>query len=174
MNRTTDRWRAAADKAGAILLTPQGTVGMGDGEFHWGGDLDTVERNVMKAIDEVMDQYKVDTSKIVIGGFSQGGWAAWSLGARNPDTFCGIIPVCGSVNDDDAKRLAQDDCKNLRVWVMLGEDENSRVLDANEDAAKTLRKTGAKVTVKTYEGVAHGFPDNSDEELTNALRFIFE
>ena len=172
MSAATERWRKAADSIGAILLTPQGTVQLSDGMYHWGDNLDTVERNVMAAIDRVMDEYKIDESKIVLGGFSQGARAAWCLGARNPDTFRGLIPVCGGLHADDAKRLESPECKALRVWIMLGEDENSGVVEANEAAAEKLRKAGAEVTVKSYEGVGHGFPENSDEELTKALRFI--
>ncbi|MCB9857426.1 MAG: dienelactone hydrolase family protein [Phycisphaerales bacterium] len=174
MNRTTDRWRKAADDVGAILLTPQGTVETGDGMYHWGHDIDTIERNVMKAIDKVMDEHKVDQKKIVLVGFSQGGWATWAIAARNPDTFRGIIPVCGAVKPDIEKNLEDADIANLRVWIMLGEDENSAVVEGNEHAAKLLKKAGAKVKLETYEGVGHGYPEDSDKELTKALHFILD
>lgn len=174
MNSTTDRWRKAADELGAILLTPQGTIDMGEGMYHWGQDIDTIERNVMKAVDKVMDEHKVDQKKIVLVGFSQGGWATWAIAARNPDTFRGIIPVCGAVKPDIEKNLKDADIANLRVWIMLGEDENSAVVESNEEAAKLLRKAGAKVKLETYEGVGHGYPEDSDKELAKALHFILD
>lgn len=174
MENTTDRWRKAADDVGAILLTPQGTVKMGDNVYSWGRDIDTIERNVMKAIDKVMDEHKVDQKKIVLGGFSQGGWATWAIAARNPDTFRGIIPVCGAVRPEIEKELESSDIGNLRAWIMLGEDENSAVIDSNEAAAKQLKKAGAKIKIELYEGVGHGYPENSDEELTKALHFILD
>ncbi len=174
MDSTTDRWRKAADEVGAILLTPQGTVSMGDGMFHWGRDIDTIERDVMKAIDKVLDEHKVDSKKIVLAGFSQGGWATWAIAARNPDTFRGIIPVCGRVGPEIEKDLEDPDAANLRVWIMLGEDENSSVVESNERAAKVLKKAGARVKSESYDGVGHGYPENHDEELVKALRFILD
>lgn len=172
MKNTTDRWRKAASDVGAILLTPQGTVKEDGDGYSWGADINTIETDVMKAIDAVMDKHKVDTKKIVLGGYSQGGWATWAIAARNPDTFRGIIPVCGAVRPEIEKDLELPEAGHLRAWIMLGSEENSIVIDSNKRAAKLLKQAGAKVDLEVYEGVGHGFPKNSDEELTKALRFI--
>lgn len=174
MDTTTDRWKKAASDVGAILLTPQGTVKMGDGVYQWGRDIDTIERNVMKAIDQVMDKHKVDQKKIVLAGYSQGGWATWAIAAHNPDTFRGIIPVCGSVFPDTMKDLESDDVGHLRAWIMVGGEENADIIDANKKAEKLLKKAGAKVHLAIYEGVGHNYPKNSDEELSKALHFILD
>lgn len=172
MNRTTATWQKAAAAVGAILLTPQGTVKLDDDMFHWGRDLDLVERDVMMAINKVMDEHKVDQKHIVLAGFSQGGWATWGIALRNPEAFCGIIPVCGAVRVDSDDAFKRDGLEKLRVWVMLGEDENSRVIESNENAADKLRDAGAKVEIKTYEGVGHGYPLDRDAELIKALKFV--
>jgi len=174
MGRTTERWQQAAAEVGAILLTPQGTVKLGDGMYHWGRDLDLVERNVMMAINKVMDEHKIDQRHIVLGGFSQGGWATWGIALRNPEAFCGIIPVCGSARAVSDDAFNRDGVDKMRAWVMLGEDENSNVIDSNEGAAAKLRERGAKVKLKTYEGVGHGYPVNRDVELIKALKFVMD
>ncbi len=174
MGRTIDRWKDAADEVGAILLTPQGTVEMGGNQYHWGDDLDTIEDNVLDAIDDVMDEYKVDSHKVVLGGFSQGGWATWGLALRNPDLFAGIIPVCGRFEPESESALGRDGLKKLRVFIMLGADEREQVIDGNKDAARRLRKIGAKVKTNVYEGIGHSFPEDRTRQLVKALRFIFD
>lgn len=174
MERTTERWKEAAAEVGAILLTPQGTFDMGDGQFQWGRDLDQIGDNVMDAIDDVVDEHNIDQKKIVLGGFSQGGWATWGLALRTPETFRGIIPVCGMCRPESESAFADDDLKDLRVFIMLGADERDRVKDANRRAARRLREIGAKVRSKSYDGVGHGFPENRTKELVKALRFILE
>ena len=172
MERTTQRWRKAASEVGAILLTPQGTVKSGDDKFQWGRDLDKIEADIMDAINKVMDEYKIDEDKIVIAGFSQGGWAAWGLAMRNPDTFCGVIPVAGRFHPESASALEDKDLAGLRVFIMVGADDNSRVVAGNKDAAKQFRKIGAKVKLNIYDGVGHGFPEKSTREQVKALRFV--
>ena len=172
MEKTTRRWKKAASKVGAILLTPQGTVQSGDDHYQWGRDLDLIEENVMDAINKVSDQYKVDEDKIVLAGFSQGGWVTWALAMRNPDTFCGIIPVAGLFRPESDSAFEDKDLAGLRVYIMVGGDDSSRTIDSNRQAAKRFKKIGAKVKLNVYEGVGHGFPEHATREEIKALRFV--
>lgn len=174
MNQTAARWKKAADEVGAILLTPQGTIKLEEGEYHWGRSLDTIEENVLDAIDIVLDRYKVDEDQIILAGFSQGGWATWGLALRNPDTFCGIIPVAGLCEIEADVPLEADEIEGLRVFIMIGADESPDLIASNRTAANRLRKLGAEVDLVTYKGVGHGFPRNETEEMLKALRFILE
>lgn len=173
MVSTTAKWKKAAAKAGAVLLTPQGTTRMGEGKYDWGRDLDEIESNVNEAIDKVMDAQKIDKARVIIAGFSQGGWAAWHLALRSPDAFCGVIPICGKCDDLPASAFEDDeDAKQLRVFVMIGAEEDEKLLKANKSCAKKLEKAGLKVKLSSYEGVGHDYPEQADEELAKALKFI--
>ena len=173
MDKTAQRWKEAADEIGAVLLTPQGTYEFGNG-YEWGDDLDVIEENVMDAINKVMDKHKIDKDKIVLTGFSQGGWATWALALRNPDAFCGIIPVAGRFKFESESDFEDEDLAGLRIFVMVGEDERSRTIDSNRDAARRFKKLGAKVKLNIYEDVGHSFPDNETEEQIKALRFVLK
>ncbi len=174
MDGATERWQRAAAEVGAILLTPQGTIQLDEGGtlFSWGNDFHRIEDNVLDAINQAMDSHAVDERKVVVGGFSQGGWAAWNLALRNPDMFCGLIPVCGAARTESPAVYEDKDLARLRVFVMLGEQEKTNVIDSNVQAANRLREAGAKVELVKYPGVGHGFPENSTEELVRALRHV--
>jgi predicted esterase len=171
MEKATQRWQEAAAEVGAILLTPQGTVKSGEDKFHWGRDLDKIEADVMDAINKVMDEYKVDQDKIVVAGFSQGGWAAWGLAMRNPDTFCGVIPVAGRFQPESASAMEDAELARMRVFIMVGADDNSNTIDSNKDAAKLFGKLGTKVKLNIYDDIGHGFPEGTSEQV-KALRFV--
>ncbi len=164
-----DTWREAAASIGAILLTPQGTNQRGS-SYNWGDNLDEIEENIMSAIDDVMDKQKIDKKKIVIAGFSQGGWLAYSLALRNPDTFCGAIPVCGLCKESESA-FDEDAVKNLRVCILYGSDDEDEILDSNKKAAEKFKQSGAKVSVKAYDG-GHAYPSDADEVLADALKFV--
>jgi predicted esterase len=174
MRTATKRWKKAANKVGAILLTPQGTYSLSEDHFHWGRNLDTIEENVMDAINEIMDSHKIDQDKVVLTGLSQGAWATWSLALRNPDTFCGIIPVAGRFEPESESYFEDEDLADLRIFIMVGEEEQEQVLGANKRAAKQFKEIGAKVKLNVYEGVGHDFPDNAFKEQVKALRFVLE
>lgn len=164
-----DTWREAAASVGAILLTPQGTNQRGS-SYNWGDNLDEIEENIMSAIDDVMDKQKIDKKRIVIAGFSQGGQIAYALALRNPDTFCGVIPVCGLCKESESA-FDDDAVKNLRVCILYGSDDEDEILDSNKKAAEKFKQSGAKVTVKAYDG-GHAYPSDADEALADALKFV--
>jgi len=174
MKETTERWKAAASEIGAILLTPQGTRDMGGGQFHWGRNLNKIEDNIMDAIDDVMDEHKIDRKRIVLGGFSQGGWVTWALALRNPGLFAGIIPVAGRFSPESESVFKDEDLGKMKVFIMVGENDRDSLIKANRTAARRLRKIGAKTKLNVYEGIGHGFPEHSTRELVKALRFILK
>ncbi|MEK6642751.1 MAG: dienelactone hydrolase family protein [Planctomycetota bacterium] len=171
MKETSATWKKVADKANAILLTPQGTIEQGVG-FNWGQDTDTVEENVLMAIDKVAGEHKIDKSKIVLAGFSQGAMMTWGLALRNPDTFCGIIPVAGRCDAKSESAFSDTDLAKLKAYLILGEDDNEALNESAKSAAKKLEKKGAKVGVTVIRDLGHAYPDNADVELGKALKFV--
>lgn len=173
LDEAVNHWRKAAEAVGAILMTPQGTFRADDG-YEWGENIDVVESNVLDAIDEVIDQYSVDEYRIAIGGFSQGGSVAWQLAIRNPETFCGIIPIAGRFHVESEADFDDEDLADLRVCVLIGEDDNDDVIKSNRDGARRFRKLGADVRVEEYADLGHAYPPRTTRELTRALKFVLE
>ncbi len=176
MDRAIERWKDAAAASGAILLTPQGTweAGEGSGSFQWGADLDVIDRNVMKAINKTMDQYEVDEDRVALAGFSQGAWVAYALALRHPDAFCGIIPVAGHFRPESEAEFAGDRFKSMHLYIMIGEDDNSQLIKANEQAKDRFSRAGASVNMVIFKGVGHGFPPDSEAQLKKAVRFVLD
>ena len=174
MEETRDRWLKVADRMGAILLTPQGTLRMDDDEYRWDQNLDMVEDQVMQAVESVMDQYKIDEDKVVIAGFSQGGWAAYAIALRNPGTINGVIAIGGKFDKSFEAEADGEDLEDLRVVIMVGEKDEDEILESNRLAEKVLKKCGAKVQYKSYKGLGHDFPKDADKELAAAVDYILE
>ena len=54
------------------------------------------EAAIQQVIQEVSQQYSVDTSRIYLTGLSRGGHGVWGLASRLPGQFAAIAPICGS------------------------------------------------------------------------------
>lgn len=70
-----------------IVLDVFGRVNNG---YRWAAETD-----VLEALASVMQRYKIDSSKIVLRGFSMGGHGAWHLGLHYPDKWAAVEAGAG-------------------------------------------------------------------------------
>ena len=54
-----------------------------------------LEREVIALVDEMIDKYKIDTSRVYLTGLSMGGFGTWSIGCSYPQRFAAMVPICG-------------------------------------------------------------------------------
>ncbi len=162
-------WRPAAGKIGAILATPHGLQHLGAG-FFW-GSLEEAETLVQLTIEYVKQTRKIDGSRIILTGFSQGGFMAMAVGARNPDVFAGVIPMAGGyIPAIDSPPPAQPGAP--RYFFMIGSQDEAK--PQCREAAADFEAAGYAVKLRIYPGVGHTFPRFTDRELGKALRFVLE
>ncbi len=57
------------------------------------------ERDVMDVLADVEANYAVDTTKVVMSGYSMGGYGAMRIAALHPDLFAGIVNWVGYTGD---------------------------------------------------------------------------
>jgi phospholipase/carboxylesterase len=89
--------RSVADRIGAIVVAPDARDFTWDMTVGGSGDPNSIERfgEDVKFIDEALRQtfkrYPIDRKRIAIGGFSDGGSYALSLGLMNGDLFTHVV-----------------------------------------------------------------------------------
>jgi predicted peptidase len=106
---------------------------------------------VLEAIlDEVVAGYPVDEDRLYLTGLSLGGQGAWFLGARAPERFAALVPICGRSNPEAAERL-----KGLPTWVFHGADDEVVPLNESEKMAQALRAVGAEVRLSVLPDTGH-------------------
>jgi predicted peptidase len=71
---------------------------------------------VFGALEAVQKGFRIDPERIALTGISQGGHGAWTIGARHPDRWSCLVPVCGYGRAlTVASRIAK-----LPVWAFQG------------------------------------------------------
>lgn len=101
-------------------------------------------------LDFIIENYKVDPSRVYLTGLSMGGFGTWDLAIRYPDKFAAIAPVCGG--GDDSKVCA---LKNVPVWVFHGKLDNVVSPLESEKMVKALRDCGGDVQFTLYPDANH-------------------
>ena len=155
---------APAAEFDAIIAVPQGVRKVGSG-FGWGG-LDEADAILQHALDEVGQRYAVDPDRIVLTGFSQGGFIALALGLRHSGDLAGVIPVAGPyIPEVDAPTLAREG--DAKYYFVAGSRDHA-VSDMRR-AARDFDAAGFDVKLRIVPGDGHAFPDDSDRVLTEAV-----
>lgn len=171
-------WKPLADARKLVLVAPQALERYGQG-FFWGSPRETAYQ-VRRAIEQAAAKQKIDEQRIVLTGFSQGGYLAFALAARERERFCGVIPVAGAFSDalippapaSAPASAPAAEAKRPRYCILIGQEDNA--LDACRHAERALRGAGFAARLLEYPGVGHTFPPNRDAELAKALGFVLD
>jgi len=162
-------WGRTAAGLGAILAIPFGTQKVGDGRG-WEG-VDEADAVLELTLEQVRERYKVDDEKIVLTGFSQGGFMAMALGVRHRDLFAGVIPMaCGYIPEIDAPPGVRAD--DPRYYFIVG--SRDRALQDTKRAARDFKAAGYDVKLRVVTGIGHTFPADHGRELRTAIRWVLD
>jgi acetyl esterase/lipase len=160
-------WSGPASDYGAILAVPQGLQPVGNG-FGW-GNVDEADAIFQRVLKEVGRQYAVDPARVVLTGFSQGGFIALALGLRYPHRFVGVIPMAGPyIPEVDAPPPAR--AGDPRYYFIVG--ARDRMLGDVRRAAKDYESAGFDVKLRVVPSTGHNFPEDSPRELDAALKWV--
>jgi predicted peptidase len=138
-------------------LAPQCPIGMRWVEVPWDaaessphGDPSPAMKMVFDIVEEVLHTWPIDESRVYLSGMSMGGFGAWDLALRKPETFAALAPLCGG--GDEAKAAA---LKDLPIWAVHGENDTSVPVVRSKRMIEAVRAAGGEPKYSELEGVAH-------------------
>lgn len=115
----------------------------------------------------------IPPERTILLGFSQGGCLALEYAALHACRFGGVAGLSGGlIGADGEERPYSGDFEGTPVF--LGCDEQDFHIPAYRvrDSAETLRKMGADVTVKLYQGLGHAVNAEELEVVRSMIRGI--
>lgn len=111
---------------------------------------------LLRLIDEVVAEYRVDVRRVYVTGYSMGGHGTWAIAAAAPDRFAAAAPLCGEGNPEHGKRFT-----NLPLWVFHGELDDVVPVKASQEMVDAVRAAGGNVVLTVYPGEGHGICDRT-------------
>lgn len=156
--------RATPERVPALVVLPQAPP-----DTQWiGAPADAA----MKALDEVVKEYRGDRDLIYLTGLSLGGYGTWHMAMLHPDIFAALVPVCGGIVPNGAATSVRQSpltqasadpyvftaerVRHLPVWMFHGSDDKAVSPDESRRMHEALRAAGAEeVRYTEYEKVGH-------------------
>jgi predicted peptidase len=123
---------------------------------------------VLECIEHVQTLYPIDLERVILDGFSMGGYGAWRLGLLHPKLFKAVIIRSGAVepppgiDGENILDLMQPGIPNSYLVVHGVEDKAIPVRNARI-AVKKMEELGLDIKYIELDDAAHGGYDRWDE-----------
>jgi predicted peptidase len=99
------------------------------------------------ALDAARQRWRIDSDCIALTGFSQGGHGTWMIGARHPEQWSCLVPICGYGRGRIFSRAWR-----LPVWAFHGAKDDVVNPHESEEIVGVLREK------QRADGIADGDP----------------
>ena len=168
-----ERWRAAT--AAAVVALPQSSQPRGPEMFCW-DDRARAEPELRAAYEEIARSHEIED--VVTAGFSQGGIFAIALAlAGDPIAGRGFIAVAPSIGrpgmpdlEELVAALPGAAARGVRGVIFTG--ANDARVDAARELGEQAAEAGFELRLEIDAGLGHDFPDDFDERVVPALRWV--
>ncbi len=154
-----------------VLAYGRGSAGDYGSGPAWAQTIERYERRVLADLRGVAATVRVDTTRLVVAGFSMGGDLAWALALRNPAILHGAIVMASRATyrpaAGGATALVQSGTRFVLTMGTRDEGVRRRLAQA---AAADLERWGVPHRFETIEGAGHGPAPLA--VFTQALAFV--
>jgi predicted esterase len=114
------------------------------------------EEMVLNLIDQVREQYNLDSDRIFLSGLSNGAIGAYMIGMFYPDRFAGLIPIAGSITPRYMSFL--ENLRNTPIYMIQGAHDPIFPIHLSRRVHKILSDMRYPVIYREHgeKGEAHG------------------
>jgi predicted esterase len=167
-----DYWRPAAGY-GWLVVVLQSSYISGLDTYDW-KNVEQAAADIQVHLAELKQQYEIDASRIIVGGFSRGGAMAAELALTQPMPVCGCIGVAASITNDSSHwhslHRGRTDVKTRMYFIAGAQDE--RFYQSTLRLSELLDGWGISNSLKVYPEMRHIYPTDFEHTLGEALAFI--
>lgn len=158
--------RRRPERFPALVVFPQSPANGTPGWQEIGG------RIAMAALDNALEEFGADHSRVSLTGLSIGGNGAWHLAYQHPGRFAALLVICGFVTErrgtmhpitypsliagmpDPSPAIAQR-LDHIPTWIIHGDADATISVEGSRAMYSALRTLGAKVQYTELSGVGH-------------------
>lgn len=150
------------ESLGAIIVSPNGYFN------YWYEGPNIVQ--VLTLVNLAKKFWPVDTTKIAVTGYSNGGNGAWFFAETEPEIFSAAIPMASSYNTYDTN--GEPRLIDSPLYVIHGEDDALFPVDSTANWVSATQSVGTEVVFVVAPGLTHPEPCEYDSYLQDAALWL--
>lgn len=126
------------------------------------------EFEYLEAVDQIVDdlvqEYGLDTSRLYLTGLSLGGYGSWSLNRLHPEKYAAVVSCCpaclggtmmNSWIDHENLGACALALRNKPLWMFHSEDDMAVPAEITKTMAKKLDEMGSEYHMTIYPAEKH-------------------
>lgn len=125
------------------------------------------EKAVMAMLTKIMAEYKIDSKKIVVTGYSMGGAGTYYFAAKQPNVFSAAIPVSGMPQQDIISQL-----KDVPLYIIHSRVDAVFPFEEVQQLVLQLKSSGLTVEFKIVDWYAHYDLDGFIKPLAESIPWL--
>jgi predicted peptidase len=106
---------------------------------------------ITELLENAKSELKVDESKVILTGYSMGGYGVWNYAMLFPNRFTAIVPVSGGGMIEKKVKVLKD----LPIWTFHGVNDKSVPIEETQKLVDILRANNSNVKFSIYQDCGH-------------------
>lgn len=137
--------------------------------YGWGVG-DSILHSGMKTLfDEICTEAQVDRMHVYAMGISAGAAAAIDIASSGTIDIRGVYALCPAMPVEYLKEHT-DGLQHINIAMLCGDED--RMIEGQQEMFELMKQHNINAMFTIIKGMEHGFPDNQEEHLNDALNFI--
>jgi predicted esterase len=166
------QWTSDMLKKKFIVAYPQSSQLIAMDGYNWTEDMDLTKKEIKEAYAKVVQEYPVDTSRVIVGGFSSGGVASLVAVFDRTIPAIGFVVLCPAKPDGfTEEKVMEAKDRGIRGTLLTTEMDN-RLPDQRE-MAEIMKAAGLDHKFIVTPNIGHWYPENLAELIDAAITHIF-
>lgn len=160
---------------GWLLAVPQSKHVLWAGAYAWTSHEDAAD--VRDHYEALTARYSINPDSVILGGFSMGAEVALAMALRGDIKAQGFI-LCGPGGpyldnlDEWLPLLEASGKRKLRGYIIVGLADDTIPQDNIRKLVEMLNMHGHSTELKVFPGLEHEYPDDFEDTLAYALKYI--
>ena len=123
---------------------------------------------LLRCVDELQENYPVDSKRIFLFGFSMGAMMSLAVSLSSPGRFKGVVAHSGLLPHSDQLQYQWDDVRGISFFIAHGAHDPIVPIELGRQAYERLHRAHANVLYHEYP-LQHTI---SEESLGDAARWL--
>ncbi len=158
-------WLRDARARGAIVVAP---TARGRTWALMGEDVDSP--NLARILDEVRGHWRVDPSRLLLTGLSDGGTFCYVSGLTSDSPFTHLAPIAASFHPLLAGAADSARLRGLPIQIVHGRHDWMFPVEVARQAHEALVSAGADVSYREIADLSHSYPREANVALLDWLK----